>query len=280
MTTLEAGPDRLLKIGELARRSGLPISTVRHYIQAGLLGLPRKTARNMAYYDASALSKIELIRRLKDELFLPLRLIKTLLETYDDLDVEDYQRILEVRNRLGDRYGELLPAIARVPSAVIEQLELSGEEIAALEGAGVVAPRAGEGGKSYDEVDYRILQALSAVRAAGFGPDLATIEDLQVYVAAARDLARLEARLFARRIGSDRGAEQIVALIKEGIPVVNEVIAALHQKFLLDALRLLEQSHGRAGAMGVSRGMGSPDEGSSFEGKPGMGRAKGKGRPS
>ncbi len=232
----------LLKIGQLARKSRLPVSTVRHYINEGLLGDPRKTSRNMAYYDQSALEKIALIQELKNEQFLPLKVIKTLLEAYDELTVHELSTVLEVRNRLGDRYHDLLPDIASVPAAVVRQLSLSDAEVALLETTGLISPRGEGDDKRYDELDYRILKAMAEVRNSGFSDDMATLDDVGFHVVALKKLARKEASLFATRLGEERSAEQIVELIRKGIPAVNEVICALHTKFLLDELKLLTGS--------------------------------------
>jgi DNA-binding transcriptional MerR regulator len=226
----------LLKIGELAKQSGLPISTIRHYVNEGLLGTPRKTARNMAYYDERSLERISLITRLKDELYLPLKVIKKLVEAYEGLSLDEVNLLLEIRTRLAERHRELLPPALSVPQDIVDQLELSREEIRTLEAEHVVRPQVRDGQKYYDELDYRILKALSDVRASGFGPDLVTIDDLSIYILTLSKLAGVEARLFAKRIHQGHSIDEIVDLVRNGIPAVNEVISALHQRFLLDAL--------------------------------------------
>jgi len=238
-TSAAVAARKLLKIGQLARRSGLPVSTIRHYLTAGLLGAPHKTARNMAYYDAAALERIALIQHLKDELFLPLKVIKKLLDASEELAPGDYRLILDVRARLAERYADLLPELECVPAQVVDELQLSAAELGAIERAGLVTPKVEHGDKHYGEADYRVLKALSAVRASGFGPDLATVDDLGIFVQSITKLVRHEVGLFVRRVGADRSPEQLIELIREGIPAVDEVVAALHHKLLLDALRLI-----------------------------------------
>ena len=53
---MSAPAAELLKISELAERSGVPVATVRHYLREGLLPEPVKTSRNMAYYPPSSFS--------------------------------------------------------------------------------------------------------------------------------------------------------------------------------------------------------------------------------
>ena len=98
---MSSAAKKLLKISDLARESGLPISTVRHYSNEGLLGTPRKTSKNMAYYDHDSIPKISLIKKLQDELYLPLKVIGKLLKpSEEDPSFEIYNLIVEVRKRL------------------------------------------------------------------------------------------------------------------------------------------------------------------------------------
>lgn len=54
-----------MKIGELARRSGLTAYTIRYYEQIGLLPVADKDASGQRDYDASILAWIEFLGRLK-----------------------------------------------------------------------------------------------------------------------------------------------------------------------------------------------------------------------
>jgi DNA-binding transcriptional MerR regulator len=56
----------LLKISEIAERSGVPVATVRHYLREGLLPEPVKTSKNMAYYPPEFVDRIRTIKRLQE----------------------------------------------------------------------------------------------------------------------------------------------------------------------------------------------------------------------
>ncbi len=72
---------QLVKISELARLSGVPSPTIKHYMREGLLpGPARRTSRNMAYYDARLADRVRAIKDLQQEHFLPLKLIGEVLE--------------------------------------------------------------------------------------------------------------------------------------------------------------------------------------------------------
>lgn len=54
-----------MKIGELARASGLTIDTLRYYEKIGLLPKPMRDAGGRRHYDALTLRWIEFLKRLK-----------------------------------------------------------------------------------------------------------------------------------------------------------------------------------------------------------------------
>ena len=67
----EQDTNGLLKIGELARSSGVSLSTVKYYVKEGLVEIAKKTSRNMAYYHPDSVRRVLLIRSLQKERFYP-----------------------------------------------------------------------------------------------------------------------------------------------------------------------------------------------------------------
>ena len=59
----EAGGAMLLKIGEVARRAGVGVETLRFYERSGLLDRPARTEGGYRLYDAKALKTLEFIKR-------------------------------------------------------------------------------------------------------------------------------------------------------------------------------------------------------------------------
>lgn len=59
----DAAPTKRLKIGEVAKRSGVGIETLRFYERQGLLGRPARTESGYRMYDASILEQLEFIRQ-------------------------------------------------------------------------------------------------------------------------------------------------------------------------------------------------------------------------
>ena len=86
----------MLRMGELAAASGVSAATIKHYLREGLLPEPVKTSRNMAYYPAEFVDRIRMIKQLQEERYMPLRVIKDLLEE----DPDRAKALIELGDRL------------------------------------------------------------------------------------------------------------------------------------------------------------------------------------
>jgi len=70
----------LLKMSQLAERSGVSAGTIKHYLREGLLGRRDeivRTSRNMAYYPPEFVERIRQIKHLQEQRFLPLKVSRT-----------------------------------------------------------------------------------------------------------------------------------------------------------------------------------------------------------
>ena len=147
----------LLKISELAGASGVPVATVRHYLREGLLPEPVKTSRNMAYYPPEFVDRIRLIKQLQEERFMPLRVIRDLLEREDaepervelrarfsaDTTPSEVQEMLDGAISVPTRYAphisleeldrdEVVVRIVATPTRPADGAKLAGEILAAV----------------------------------------------------------------------------------------------------------------------------------------------------
>ena len=71
---------------DLAEAAGVSAGTIKHYLREGLLPEPVKTSRNMAWYPREFVERVRLIKQLQEERFLPLKVIRDVLENGGDLD--------------------------------------------------------------------------------------------------------------------------------------------------------------------------------------------------
>lgn len=72
-----------MRMAELSRRSGTAVATIKYYIREGLLPAGERTAANQAVYGTAHLSRIELIRALRDVAGLPIATIRQILDAIE-----------------------------------------------------------------------------------------------------------------------------------------------------------------------------------------------------
>src|ERR1700743_3373012 len=156
-------PDGMLKMSELAERSGVSAGTIKHYLREGLLGSDRdvvRTSRNMAYYPEEFVDRVKLIKRLQEARFMPLRVIREVITD----DPERAARVIELEDRILERAIEA-GETGRVSRASVRQTyHLPPNVLARLEELDVLTP----GPRGYDADDVAIIEAISRFRAGGY----------------------------------------------------------------------------------------------------------------
>jgi len=205
----------LLKMSELASRSGVSAGTIKHYLREGLLGEGDdivRTSRNMAYYPPEYVERIKLIKRLQEDRFMPLRVIR-------DQIVE---RAVEAHG------GERISA-----AEVRRRYDIPGNVLDRLAELGVLTPTAG----GYDADDVKIIEAISRFRAGGYDERLGfTVFDTLRYRDALGPLVEAEVRTLLDRL-AEVEVERAVEIIAAGAEPLRDLIGAMHSKLLLAELR-------------------------------------------
>ncbi|MGW4485922.1 helix-turn-helix domain-containing protein [Amycolatopsis sp. NPDC004368] len=115
------GATAVFTIGELSRRTGLPVKTIRFYSDEGLLPPTERTDAGYRLYDAHALARLELVRTLR-ELGLGLADVARALEresSVRDLAVRHVEALDEQIRRLRLRRA-VLRAVAKRDSELEE----------------------------------------------------------------------------------------------------------------------------------------------------------------
>jgi DNA-binding transcriptional MerR regulator len=200
----------MLKMAELAERSGVSAGTIKHYLREGLLPEPVRTSRNMAYYPPEFVERIRLIKRLQEERFLPLRLIKGVL---DRAAAQESKRVsrAEVRRRY------------EIPDNVLRRLE----------DLRIVTPNS----RGYDPDDVGVIEAISRFRAGGYDEQLGfTVYDTLRYREALEPLVEEEVRTLLERL-SGEDVDRALEIIGAGAEPLRDLIGAMHSKLLVAELR-------------------------------------------
>ena len=224
----------LLRISELAARSGVSAGTIKHYLREGLLGSEDevvRTSRNMAYYPPEFVQRIQLIKRLQEERFMPLRVIRELIGS----DPERTTRMIELEDRILERAIEA-GETGRVSRAKVrETYDLPQNVLDRLEQLAVLAPNA----RGYDRDDVAIIEAISRFRAGGYEESIGfTVYDTLRYRDALEPLVEEEeVRVLLDRLAGKVDVDRAVQIISSGAEPLRELIGAMHSKLLLGALR-------------------------------------------
>jgi DNA-binding transcriptional MerR regulator len=215
-----------LRIGDLAEQSGVPIATIKYYIREGLLPPPpMKTGRTMAYYDEDYLEQLRVVRRLREEHFLPVRVIKTILEERGAAPLDAHARALVLS--AGPGFLARVQA-ERAPAPPAADPNLTPDERTLLEDLGLLGGDADE--------DAELLGAMAAMEQAGLGRDRFPLEGLGHYVELLGELARRELRHFAQHAeGLDSATVETLAA--RAFALTAPLVAIIHKKLVLRTLR-------------------------------------------
>jgi len=143
-----------LKIGEIAKRSRIPASTIRYYVAEGLLPRPEKTNEKMAYYDEACIDRLRAIQELKEKRFFPLHLIKNILRRMDEgLNLTEAETI---ENAV---FGAPEPADSGLlnQAAFLSATGLSEKQLQEAHRLGILIPyTVSEGQPLYNQEDVRV----------------------------------------------------------------------------------------------------------------------------
>jgi DNA-binding transcriptional MerR regulator len=227
----QTSSEELLKISELADRSGVPVATIRHYLRERLLPEPVKTSRNMAYYPPEFVDRIRLIKQLQEERFMPLRVIRELLER-EDAEPERLRAMLDLEDRILER--ALAGERERVPSdEVRDRYDVPKEVLDRLAELGVLSPN----GVGYSPSDVRIIEAITRFRAGGYDERLGfTVYDTLRYKRALEPLVAEEVDVLTQRLAGDLDPNRAIEIVEAGVGPLNDLMAALHTKLLVAEL--------------------------------------------
>jgi DNA-binding transcriptional MerR regulator len=222
----------LVKMSALARRSGVPAATIKHYLREGLLpAAANKSSKNMALYDVRVVERIRTIKELQRTKFLPLKVIKGVL---DGIKPDtDEQTATAIRRVLEDS----APMEARTRKQLLDA-GVPAIELDFFKGLGVLEPEIIGAEEVYVGDDLQLLRVLGESRKAGITVEMLPPSILEPYARAIRELVRTELRLF--REGVIPHAKGNVKQLAEAATKLSEqLVLVLRRKMILPTLRQL-----------------------------------------
>jgi DNA-binding transcriptional MerR regulator len=197
-----------LKIGEIAKKSGVPPSTIRYYVRQGLLPEPVKVNKSMAYYDEDCIEKIQAIRHLQETKYFPLSVIRNILRRMDEgMGLEEAEAIEDVV------FGTQPDAadIVLDKKDFLKHTGLTSEELQESVKIGLLMPYLQEKGRtSYNLEDIRFGRDVLK-RIIDFGQD---ISELKFYVELGKQIVDHEIKL-RRKAVRDKSTQDNIKITTE-----------------------------------------------------------------
>ena len=228
-----AAENGLLKMSQLAERSGVSAGTIKHYLREGLLGggdEVMRTSRNMAWYPPEYVERIRLIKRLQEERFMPLKVIKGVL----DEDPDRAAALIELEDRILERATAAQDQRRVSRAEVKRRYDIPANVLARLEELGVLTPTS----RGYDADDVAIIEAMVRFRAGGYDESIGfTVYDTLRYREALQPLVEEEVRVLLGRLAGEVDVDRAAEIIGAGAEPLRELVGAVHSKLLLAELR-------------------------------------------
>jgi len=231
---------KLLKMKDLSRTTGVSSGTIRYYVQEGILPRPIKTHRNMAYYDETYVERIRMIKELQKERYLPLNIIKMLMDSQDfSLSGEQKQLFKEIEKPLFE--DEKLLSSAGKPLTREELAAHAGvaaKDIQGLESIGLI--QADADGR-FDPESIFLVEVTAELRKTGLTEELDfQVENLQIHLDLIEFLARKEIELFSKKVAS-KGLPpgRVFSIAQDSVNILNKLITVLHRRMIRKILKEL-----------------------------------------
>jgi DNA-binding transcriptional MerR regulator len=223
-----------LKMKDLEAQTGVSRETIRYYIRQRLLPEPDRPRRNVAIYNAEHVARIRAIKHLQEQRYLPLSVIRNLLDHDAAAALTAATAIPGIEHLLPALVDGAQPQPPRSVADVAAGSGLPEAEIQELAQLDVIAI------DDHDRVDFRdsaIVAVWGRLRAAGFtterGYDPST---LTLYVETTRWLAREEVGRFLERLSGRLDARGSAELGAEGVRLGNELIALLRTRAIIEVM--------------------------------------------
>ena len=203
-----------LKIGEIAKRSGVRASTIRYYVQEGLLPKPEKANEKMAYYEEVCVERLQIIQELKEKRYFPLYLIKNILRRMDEgLSLPEAETVENAVFGLNERIGRGL--IDR--PAFLAATDLTEKELKQAEKLGILIPfTTGVDKTLYNEDDVRVGRD-GIKKFAGLGME---IKELSFWVEFGKKIVDREMAL-RRKIVAGKSTRENIRITTELTRIVD-----------------------------------------------------------
>lgn len=224
-TDAPADEPRSLKMRELEQETGIGRETIRFYLREGLLPEPERPKRNVARYGQVHVDRLKTIKRLQQERFLPLSVIKTIMKAQDGDDESGIGAFIGLENALYPLLGDPKNLEPREVSAVAQDIGMSLADVQELIEMGFVHPDMRDGVQWLDSRNARIVALWQQIRDTGFTEELGyTVDVWRIYVEFLDWLVREEIQTFYEKLAQRLGQAEAATMASEGVRIMNEML--------------------------------------------------------
>ncbi len=246
-TTTSAGPG--LKMRELEQATGVGRETIRFYIREGLLPEPERPKRNVARYSDVHVERLKEIKRLQQERFLPLNVIKTIVKAQDTGATGGIESFVGLENALYPLLGDPEKLAPRRLEEVAQDAGFTAAEVDELISVGLLNVDERDGERWLDSRNARIVDLWRGIREAGFTEDIGYgAETWSMYGTFLSWLVQEEVNSFYRLLADRVGQGEAATMAAEGIRIMNEILPLMRTDRIIRAVEDISESGELPGA--------------------------------
>lgn len=219
------------RMKDMVEKTGLSRETIHFYLLEGLLPKPEKTSRNMAWYGEEHVQRLITIKTLQEQYFLPLKAIKAVLTSNVDESFSPEQQMIidslkrRYRDQSDDVNGEKL-TVADIQVVY----GISEEELLQMDAVGAIHLDHRTVPPTLPKDQEKVLSIWQKLRDLGFSEQRGfTPKDLEL-------ITHTVSSMFARELQFIRdklvgfNEEEVVRVVEEAVPLINELFVTLHER--------------------------------------------------
>ncbi len=230
----------LFTIDELAHKVDVPSRTIRYYTHEGLLAAPILKGR-LGLYTDEHVKRLELIKKLQRETYLPLSVIREIVNNPERTELLDDN--IKLKEEVLAALGYDLSSFRFDIRELANKVNLSLKQVKKIEEIGLIGPEHVTGAKKYDRHDVEIAKMAKQFIDAGF-----SIDSLACFNELLERLALEERDLFYEKFQSEMetSPEKVIEKARQIIMAANHLIFNLHAKLIQRKIEkeIFEYSHG------------------------------------
>ena len=221
---------------DLEARTGVSREAIHFYLREGLLPEPTRPKRNVAHYSEEHVVRIKVIKRLQEERFLPLGVIKTMFNDADSGSVSTLDNLAAFEMVFVSLLNGDAPTANRSLSEVAAQSGLSEAELIELGELGVIEVNESGNEPGLNYRDTAIVEQWARLRTLGFAQESGYDAGfLKRYADTMKQLADAEVDMFLEAFGNT-GTDEAAEIATRGIEVANDILTRLHTRALAQRL--------------------------------------------